>query len=163
MSLIDLSDHSRIWIYQSNRALNATEEKAAESMLQDFTANWKAHEIPLKAGYEIAYHQVIILAVDETQAGASGCSIDSSVHIIQSLESTFQISLFVRLEVALIQDGALTLMNRAQILDAWTQGRVNEDSLMLDHTVQNLGEWRNSWIKPLKYSWAARWVPMQTT
>ncbi len=163
MSLINLSDHSRIWIYQSNRALNPNEEKAAESMLQEFTANWKAHEIPLKAGFEIAYHQVIILAVDETQAGASGCSIDSSVHIIQSLESAFQISLFVRLEVALITDGKVTLMNRAQMLDAWGRGEVSEESLMLDHTIQNLGEWRNSWIKPLKYSWAARWLPLQTT
>ena len=49
---------------------------------------------------EIRYNRFIILIVDESHAGASGCSIDKSVHFMQQLEQEYGINLFDRFNLA---------------------------------------------------------------
>ena len=81
-----LPDDSRIWIYQGSRSFSKEELVEVQEKLNDFIEDWTAHGDELRAGYEIRYNRFIILALDQSQNGASGCSIDASVHFIQSLE-----------------------------------------------------------------------------
>lgn len=159
MSFLDLPDSSKIWIYMSNRPFNQKEEDWLKEHLKKFTADWKAHGVPLEAGFEIAYHQIIILAVNEDVEAPSGCSIDTSVHAIKEAEKHLGVQLFARLNIALLQNGELQVVDRMTFSELFALHHINENTLMLDNTLNALGKWRDEWIKPIKDSWARGWLP----
>src|ERR1700759_2190076 len=94
------SENSRVWIYQSDKELTDSEVALLQSQLDNFTTGWTAHNNQLKAKAEIRYNRFIILVVDESQAGASGCSIDKSVRFMKDIEQEFGINLFDRFNLA---------------------------------------------------------------
>src|SRR3954470_21026295 len=96
----ELPAHSRIWIYQTNRQLTDEETNSISEKTKKFLESWTAHDNALKAGFEIRYNRFLILMIDEKVAGASGCSIDKSVHFIQSLEKDYQVDFFDRMSFA---------------------------------------------------------------
>jgi len=73
-----LPDSARIWIYQANRTFTDAEMAEIRTDLEAFLTQWTAHGADLKAGYELPYSRFIVLGLDQTHAGASGCSIDAS-------------------------------------------------------------------------------------
>ena len=76
--LSHLPEHSRIWVYTSNREFTQSEIKEINSLGEEFVASWKVHGTPLQAGFELLYRRFLVVAVNETVAGASGCSIDGN-------------------------------------------------------------------------------------
>ncbi len=94
-----LPDNARIWIYQSNRKLSDEEVSEAINKTADFLEQWTAHGASLEAGFEIKYSRFIIIGLNQTNASASGCSIDSSVRFIQSLEKSFEVDLLDKMNV----------------------------------------------------------------
>src|SRR6187401_1503982 len=91
---------SRIWIYQANRELTEGEINQVNETTCEFVESWTAHDKDLMASFEIRYNRFLILMVDEKSAGASGCSIDKSVHFVKSLEKKFNIDFFDRMKFA---------------------------------------------------------------
>jgi hypothetical protein len=92
-----LPDETRVWIYQASRALNDDELQELRTALVRFVADWTSHNHKLNAFGEIFHKRFIVLMVDESQAGASGCSIDKSVYFIKEVEKAFEINLFDRM------------------------------------------------------------------
>src|SRR5476649_3050231 len=97
---MQFSENSRVWVYQSDKKLSDQEVQQIQAQLDSFTTGWTAHNSQLKAKAEIRYNRFLILVVDESQAGASGCSIDKSVHFMKELEQQFNINLFDRFNLA---------------------------------------------------------------
>src|SRR5271165_5421624 len=97
---MQFSENSRVWVYQANKKLSDNEANQMQNDLNSFTTSWTAHNHQLKAKGEVRYNRFIILTVDESQAGASGCSIDKSVHFIKHLEQQFNINLLDRFNLA---------------------------------------------------------------
>jgi hypothetical protein len=79
-----MPDNARLWVYQANRPFTSEEKQFVAYNAERFVAQWAAHGQDLNASFLIEYDQFLILMVDERQAEASGCSIDSSVGIDQS-------------------------------------------------------------------------------
>src|SRR6202012_214935 len=105
---MQFSEQSRVWIYQSDKELYDEQAKQLLNQLNDFTAEWTAHNHQLKAKAEVRYNRFLILIVDERQAGASGCVIDKSVNFMKRLEQQFGINLFDRFNLA-YRDGEKVL------------------------------------------------------
>ena len=82
----NLPEESKIWIYQSNRKFSDAEFSEIETALQSFLEGWSAHGTSLESAYKLKYNRFIIIAVNQDIQPTSGCSIDSSVEFIQSLE-----------------------------------------------------------------------------
>ncbi|MCY7409014.1 MAG: hypothetical protein LH473_01980 [Chitinophagales bacterium] len=74
---MNFSPDSRTWIYLSKKEFSNEEVVELNSLLSVFCKDWAAHGNNLKAKGEVLYNRFIVLMVDETQAGASGCSIDT--------------------------------------------------------------------------------------
>ncbi len=152
-----VSDLARVWVHQSTRILSTEEVSAISAECQTFAAAWAAHGTQLKADYGIYFNRFICLFVDETAHGASGCSIDSSVHFIQSLERKYKLELFTRTEVAFFNDGEeidTTHMN--DLGRAATMGRINKDTRVFNNLIATKGEMESNWIVPISESWHAR-------
>lgn len=152
---MNISENSRVWIYQSNRPFTATEEEAIKSILNEFTGQWQAHGEQLAAASEIRYSRFIILIVDESQAGASGCSIDKSVNLMKDIEKQFNVNLFDRFDIAYRDGNQVLSTHRNGFEQLIKEGKINENSIVFNNLVPTLRELKAKWEVPFKDSWHA--------
>ena len=89
------SDQSRIWIYAAEQKLTQDQENYILKSISDHLQNWETHKTPLTAGITILENHFIVVALDESENGASGCSIDTLQNKIQDLEKELSISLLL--------------------------------------------------------------------
>jgi hypothetical protein len=150
---MEFSSHSRVWIYQSDRKLTADEAVQIQVNLDNFTRSWTAHNNQLKAKAEIRYNRFLVLIVDETQAGASGCSIDKSVNFMKQLEQQFDINLFDRFNLAYRDGEEVLSVPRHQFEELLKTGAINTETIVFNNLVQNVAELQTKWEVPFKDSW----------
>ncbi|MBE7178349.1 MAG: ABC transporter ATPase [Mucilaginibacter polytrichastri] len=151
------SPDSRLWIYQANRTFSARELSLLKTQLSDFTRQWTAHDNQLHAGSDVRYDQFIFLYVDETHAGASGCSIDKSVKIMHAIEDEFGVALFDRFSMAYRdENGEIRTVSRAEFEELILQGKIHGDTIVFNNLVQTLKEADSNWEIPFAKSWHPR-------
>ncbi|WP_353138291.1 ABC transporter ATPase [Pseudopedobacter sp.] len=153
---MELSLESKVWIYQSNRIFTSAELERLNTILADFTTSWTAHNQQLKASYEIKYQRFIVLIVDETLTGASGCSIDKSVHVMKAIEEEFKVNLFDRFQVAWKEGNEIKITGRSEFESLIQEQKVNAETIVFNNLVKNLSELNHAWEVPLKESWHAK-------
>lgn len=146
-------ESSRVWIYLSNRIFTDVEVSDISIAIRHFCKEWSAHGTKLKAAGEVRYNRFIVLMVDESEAGASGCSIDKSVHFIQALEKEYAVRLFDRLMLAW-KDGAevqvAPMQNMQQLFD---NGTIHAGTIVFNNSVSSKKELDEKWEVPLSQSW----------
>jgi len=150
---MQFSQQSRVWIYQADRELNDMETRQIQTELNNFTTSWTAHNNALKARAEVRYNRFLMLIVDEGQAGASGCSIDKSVHFMQHLEQEFNINLFDRFNLAYREGDSILSAPRHEFEELIKQRGINQQTIVFNNLVQNLAELESKWEVPFKDSW----------
>jgi len=144
---------SRIWIYQSGRIFTIPEVLELEEILNDFVKEWLSHGTPVKGFAGVFFGQFIILMADETETGVGGCSTDSSVRVIKSIETKFRVHLFDRQSLAFVVKDKVQLLPYTQLAYAVENGFIGPDTLYFNNTVQTKAELENNWIIPVKNSW----------
>jgi hypothetical protein len=150
-SFAGFPDESRIWVYQADRNLTDDEAQKITEQLQQFAKQWTAHNLQLNATGEVFYNRFIVLVVDETHAGASGCSIDKSVHFLQELEQEYNLQLFNRLDIAVIQNDSLQTYPLNQLKKDKTLLR--DYALIFNNSITSMSEFRSKWLLPKAQSW----------
>ena len=153
-----LHDQSRIWIYQSNQAFSEEDLPIVKAKLQNFARQWVSHSRALKASADIYYKRFIVLTVDETQAGASGCSIDSSVRFLQQLQTEYGVDLFDRMNFSFEKNGAVHTVSRHQFRELFQSGEIDDQTTVFDTLVKTKEEFNSRFKKPLGESWHKRMV-----
>ena len=153
-----LPDTTRVWIYHSNQPFKNEDLPLIKVKLQQFAIQWVSHNRQLRAYADVLHNRFIVLMVDESQAGASGCSIDSSVKFLKNLQAEYQVDLFDRMVFA-YQDGEeVKSVPRAEFASLYDSGKINDATPVFDTLVKNKGEFDGKWIKPLGESWHKRMV-----
>ena len=150
---MQFSENSRVWIYQSDKKLTDAQAIQLQVQLDNFSTGWTAHNNQLKAKAEIRYNRFIILVVDESQAGASGCSIDKSVNFMKQIEQQFGINLFDRLNLAYRSGSEILSVPRHTFEELLKNGTINNDTIVFNNLAQDLTELENKWEVPFKDSW----------
>ena len=153
-----LPDESRVWVYQASRSFSDTELKEIELALNGFIKEWTAHGSELKAGYEIRYKRFIILALDQSQTAASGCSIDASVHFIQGLEKKYGVELLDKMNVSYKQGDYIAYKPLTEFKKMARQKAVSKNTVVFNNLVANKLEYSEHWEVPASESWHARFM-----
>ena len=138
----ELNENAKVWVYQSDRELTIEDEIRIRTALKDFVSGWNAHGTQLTGDYCIVHNRFVMLAVDESKAGASGCSIDSSVKVIKELGRELNINFFDRLQVIIeknLEQKQIHYSNKENY-PGWK---------MYDNTITNLGSLRKEWRKEI--------------
>lgn len=156
--IFNLADHARVWVYQSNRPFSEREQIVLTSQINAFVQDWAAHGRDLLASGGVLLNQFIVLAVDERQAGASGCSIDKSVNFMKELAAQFNVALFDRLTFTYLDEGMVKTASSSDFKRLFTEGSIDKDTLVFDNLVNNVADLRTQWLKPLALSWHKRFV-----
>ncbi|MBK9150151.1 MAG: ABC transporter ATPase [Saprospiraceae bacterium] len=167
LDLIALDNHSKVWIYQSKDQMDDDTVRSVNADLRDFLNYWTSHNRQLYTYGNIFHHRFVTIFVDETHADASGCSIDKSVHFIESLEMKYGLSLFDRENVAIMEKqfdeegediSTIYTLPLSGLKDALKEGRINEQTLVFNNLVKTKEEFLKKWIVPLHQSWHKRFI-----
>jgi hypothetical protein len=152
----ELPDESRIWIYQSDRKFSDEELAEIEAALQQFVEEWAAHGTGLEASFITRYNRFIILAVNQEAQGATGCSIDASVHFIQQLEQKYSVNLLDKMNVTFRQGEFLTHKPLIDFKKMAKDKSVSANTIVFNNLVNTVGEFNDYWEVPAAESWHSR-------
>src|SRR5215204_1341433 len=151
----NFSKESRVWVYQGSRLLTLSEVLDGEELIKDFCREWTSHGADVEAYGNIFFGQFLVLMADETKAGVSGCSTDSSVRFVKELEKKFNVDFFNRSNLAFIIKDKIQLLPLNQLAYAYENNFLTADTLYFNNTVLNKEQLEGKWIIPVKDSWLA--------
>ena len=151
-----LPDSARVWVFGSDRALTEEATTALLKGVEDHLGEWKAHGEPLTVGYEWRFGRLLVVGVDQRTAGASGCSIDGLFRVLQGLESQVGAKLVGGGRV-FFRDGSGTVQStdRQQLKAQAAAGALDENSVVFDTSLTDLGSLRGCFELAARKSWAA--------
>jgi hypothetical protein len=152
----DFAPESRVWIYQSSRAFIEKEANEVNEQLYQFYTQWQSHGAPVKGWAKLLFRQFIVILADETQEMVGGCSTDSSVRVIKSLERQYDVNFFDRMMITFLLKNKAEMLPFSQVQYAIDQGYINKDTLLFNNVVvSNRKELQEKWLVPLSESWLA--------
>lgn len=156
--LIALDDLSKVWIYQADRFFTDDEMDEIIPEIRKFVTQWVSHSNSLKAYGNLFHHRFICLFVDESQAHASGCSIDTSVNFVKKIGQKYNVDMMGRTEFSYLQDDIVHGINMNDLSASIKAGEISEETLFFDNNVKTKSEFLSEWVKPLKDSWQKRFI-----
>lgn len=151
-----LPPESRIWIYQSNRKFSDEEMNEIDAATQAFVEEWAAHGTGLEASYQLKYNRFIILAVNQENQMATGCSIDSSVRFIQGLEQKYSVDLLDKMNVTFKLGEHVAHKPLIEFKKMAKDKAVSENTIVFNNLVNTIEEWNENWEVPAADSWHSR-------
>jgi len=149
---------SRVWIYQSKTELSEVDIAKIRQHITAFTQQWVSHNRALQATGDVLHGHFIVLMVDESQAGASGCSIDSSVHFIKEIEQAYKVDLFDRMTFTYEKKGIVYAAGREQFAELYVSGEIRDDTIVFDNLVNTKADFDTRWKVRLGDSWHRQMV-----
>ena len=152
----DFHPSSRVWIYQSSRLFALGEALEIEDMMNAFVEEWNSHGAKVKGYANLLFGQFVVLMADETQAGVSGCSTDSSVRLIKNIEQAFQVDMFNRQSLAFVAKEKVQIIPLSQLKYAFENNFINQETIYFNNLVLTKDEMLNHWLQPVKDSWLAK-------
>ena len=154
----NLPENARIWIYQCNRSFTDAELVEINEALSAFLTHWTAHGNDLNAGFEIRYNRFLVLGLDQSAQGATGCSIDASVHFIQQLEKKYGVTLLDKMNVSYKQGEYIAYKPLVDFKTMAKQKAVSKKTIVFNNLVATKEEYENHWEVPAEESWHARFL-----
>jgi len=155
-SINNMPPAAKVWVYQSKRTLSANEIELITSAGREFIAHWSAHGAGLKASIDIFYNRFIVIAVDEQQTMASGCSQDTLLKFIKSLDEHFNLLLLDRMQVAYRKGDDIETCKLGEFEKLATEGLVNSTTIVFNNMVTTKFAFDNEWEVPVAKSWHSR-------
>ena len=152
----NLTEESKIWIYQSNRKFSDEEMAEIDTELKAFIENWAAHGTSLEASYELRYNRFIVLAVNQENQIATGCSIDASVQFIQNLEKKFDVDLLDKMNVTFKLGEHVAHKTLIEFKKMAKEKAVSENTIVFNNLINTVGEYQDFWEVPAMDSWHSR-------
>lgn len=156
----ELPDSSRVWVYGVDRQIDVSAESALLREVDNYLTTWTAHGVPLSAGRKWSDGRFLTVAVDQSRAGASGCSIDGLFRALKTLEQEIGAGLVTSgLVFFRGKDGAIRSVTRDEFTELGATGEVDGETEVFDPSVTSLGEWRARFSSHASDSWHGSLLP----
>jgi hypothetical protein len=160
-----LKPESKLWIYGAQRELSEQENNQINLLLDQFCDTWAAHGAKLDCGFNILHNRLILIAVDEESAAASGCSIDKSVEIVKDIDAQFNLDLFNRMRsyhVIKVPQTKITSYEASEINQLLGSGELDQDSRMVNMQALILSEIAPNFTRALSETWLKKYLNKRT-
>jgi len=146
----------RVWVFASDQPVTST---AAERLLAEvdrYLERWTAHGVPLTCAREWRDDHFLTIAVDQSGAAASGCSIDGLFRTLKSLEPVLGASLVVGGRVHFREAGGeIRAVTRGEFAELGALGAVTAATRVFDPTVTTVRDWADHFETEVGRSWHA--------
>lgn len=154
VSFDSLPADARVWVFASDRVLD---ESASQLLLTDvdaFLSQWNAHGHALTCARDWRDAMFLAIGVDQSTAGASGCSIDGLFRTLKRLEPSLGATMLPAGRVYWRDaSGAVTSGDRAAFSARSAEGQVTAETRVFDTTVNAASAWRASFERPAGEAW----------
>lgn len=155
-----MPSEARVWIYTGSELFTTGQSVEIQKDIETFVEEWLSHKRIVKGSGVILGGRVICLAADENDVDVSGCSIDSSVRFIKSLETKYGVNCFDRsLMVYKSGEDEYQVLDFRKIASNVESGVLDEDTLVFNLQSSTVADVNNPWI-PLKESSYSRFLPV---
>ncbi|MFW6039914.1 MAG: hypothetical protein ACOC9N_02425 [Gemmatimonadota bacterium] len=157
VALDALPGDARAWCFGASEPLPDDVIGELRAAMESFIERWTAHRAELHAGFDWLHDRFLIVAVDESRVGASGCSIDALTAEIRRLEGVAGVAL---LDAAPVwyrdAGGEIRRVSRDEFRRLAADGRVGPDTVVFDLTADRLEAVRTGgWEVEAGRSWHA--------
>ncbi len=153
----EMKDSSRLWVYQCSRTLTNDEAGYVAASLEAFLSEWKAHGQPLLCSFLLQQNMFLVLAVDEDAYGASGCSIDASVHALQTIQQKIGVDFFGRDFVVFNVGGELLKARLQELKEMAAKGEIAPETPVYNTLVDRKSKLGSEWLVPAGSTWLKRY------
>jgi hypothetical protein len=148
---------ARIWIYQSDRPFEEQEKTWIISKLVGFCNQWNTHGVSMPTSFEIKHDRFVIMAVDESKGGASGCSIDSSIRVLREIENELQLNLLDSGKISYFGKDNIKVAMLPEIKKHIQEGELQAESKVFNPSVNTKADLDKDWVVPANRSWLKRY------
>jgi hypothetical protein len=147
---------ARLWVFGANRPLSQPSAQRLMAEVDDFLRGWAAHGVPLTCGRSWSHDRFLTIGVDQSAAGASGCSIDGLFRSLRALEPAIGASLVGGGNVFYREPGgSVACVTRDEFSALAEQGKISEETSVFDPTVATLRDWRERFEVKAGMAWHA--------
>jgi hypothetical protein len=158
-NLLAFPDESRVWVYQADRPFAEEDIIPANEDIDAFCTQWTSHNRDLRALGGVMHDLFVVLVADETQASASGCSIDKSVNFVKSLEQKYGRRLLERNNVAWLDDREqIHIIPLKDLKQAVAEGLITRETRVFDNLVSTRKDYLSRWVVRLGDSWMMKFA-----
>ncbi len=152
-----LPNAAKIWIYQSKRPFSNAEKVWLNDILTSFVGEWTAHDQSLEAGFQIVLDHFIVLGVNQNHHAASGCSIDKSVHVMQTIGKKLDVDLFDRFNIAYFDaQKQIKTADKHTFQSLIDDKSVDLQTIVVNNLILTKGDLSEQWIVAAEKSWHKR-------
>lgn len=156
-----LPTHARAWVFGAAAPVTGAAAQSLLAAVDAHLANWRAHGAPLVCAREWRDDRFLVIGVDESATGATGCSIDGLFHILREIESLVGTTLvgggtvYWRDAAGAVVSGARPVFRAAA-----AGGAVVSETHVFDTTVTTVGAYRAGFEKTAADSWHGKLLPV---
>jgi hypothetical protein len=136
--------HARVWVYQANTQLTDSQAVMIESYLKLAVEKWVAHGTALLASAKVLHNRFVIIALDESNYPASGCSIDASTHWLKELGSMMNIDFFDR-SIAYLQNDEIKTVSPFAVKQKVLEGEFCAETLIFMNNITSISDLDSNW------------------
>lgn len=152
----DLPPDARVWVFGAANALDPSASDRLLDAVDDFLAQWNAHGSPLVCGRDWRDDRFLAIGVDQSTAGASGCSIDGLFRTLARLEPELGTKVLGAGRVYYRDaTGRVQAATRAAFAEMARTGELSPDTPVFDTALTTAAEWRERFERPARESWHA--------
>jgi hypothetical protein len=160
VSFDELPADARVWVFGAANELDAAASDRLLDAVDDFLAQWNAHGSPLVCGRAWRDDRFLAIGVDQSTAGASGCSIDGLFRTLARLEPELGTKLLGAGRVYYRDAaGQVRAATRAVFAELARSGGVSPDTPVFDTALTTAASWRERFERPARESWHAELMP----
>ena len=105
------------------------------------------------ADFKLPFDQFIVVAVDENQATASGCSIDKLTKLMRELDADYSFDLLNRMLVSYQIEEEIIVEKLPTFKQKVKNGEI-KNVHVFNNGISSLNEFKTDWLLPLEESWA---------
>jgi hypothetical protein len=157
VSFEELPDDARVWVFGAAGEMSAPAAQRLLGAVDELLDHWNAHGSPLVCAREWRDDRFLAIGVDQSTAGASGCSIDGLFRTLQRLEPALGTTLLGASRVYYRDaDGRVSVATRPSFAQLSRDGKVGAETTVFDTSLTSAGAWRAEFERPAKESWHAR-------
>jgi hypothetical protein len=149
-----LPSDARVWVFGAATELTPAASERLLDAVDEFLGQWNAHGSPLTCGRDWRDGRFLAVGVDQSTAGASGCSIDGLFRTLSRLEPELGTSLVGGGRVYYRdRDGRVNAATRKTFGELAREGSIGPDTPTFDTSVTTAVAWRKEFERPVRQSW----------
>jgi hypothetical protein len=151
---------ARLWVFAASDPIRGERADELLHAVDAWLSQWSAHGEPLTCARDWRDDRFLAVGVDQTTAGASGCSIDALFRILQKFQGDLGTSLLGGGRVFYRnRDGKIETAPRQSFSERAAAGDVDADTMVFDTSVTTAEAYRSNFTRRASESWHRELLP----